>query len=241
MNGSEVAEIAKLQKEAIVIEVDGKSYSPAVLSRVFHDPRPNALIVGGLQGIADYILQNVDEYNIGDLMIHIESHEEVSLITKIQGESNRRTVLVKAIIDSEIRTFGFDTFTNQEVFQIDLRSQIKQSYDRETLLKFISSVKSGKSVETSDDGVTQKVNVKAGISGHLGERSEAPAIVNLVPFRTFREVEQPCSDFLFRIRDGNQGPEFGLFQADGGAWKIDAVESIKKWFVSQKLKVSIIA
>ena len=48
--------------------------------------------------------------------------------------------------------------------------------------------------------------------------------VPLSPFRTFQEVEQPESEFLLRLdEDGN----IGLFEADGGMWKLTARKTIK--------------
>lgn len=53
--------------------------------------------------------------------------------------------------------------------------------------------------------------------------------VKLAPFRTFREVAQPTSEFLIRLQKGSESaiPEIGLFEADGGEWKIDAAENIQ--------------
>ena len=44
------------------------------------------------------------------------------------------------------------------------------------------------------------------------------------------EVEQPESEFLLRVRDGG---EVGLFEADGGMWKLQAKNNIKSFFDNQ--------
>lgn len=55
--------------------------------------------------------------------------------------------------------------------------------------------------------------------------------VPLRPFRTFQEVEQPESEFLLRLdEDGN----IGLFEADGGMWRLTARQTIKA-FLEAKL------
>jgi hypothetical protein len=53
----------------------------------------------------------------------------------------------------------------------------------------------------------------------------------LSPYRTFRELNQPESAFIFRMRGGGEGkaPQCALFEADGGKWKLDAVQAIKLW------------
>ena len=60
---------------------------------------------------------------------------------------------------------------------------------------------------------------------------EVRPYVNMQPFRTFLEVEQPESVFLLRL-DGNGN--VGLFEADGGVWKLEATRNISAYF-EQKL------
>ena len=60
--------------------------------------------------------------------------------------------------------------------------------------------------------------------------------VTLKPYRTFRELDQPASEFIFRVKAGGG---FALFEADGGAWKIDAINAIAAW-LSNRLKTSTV-
>ena len=60
---------------------------------------------------------------------------------------------------------------------------------------------------------------------------EVRPYVNMQPFRTFLEVEQPESVFLLRL-DGNGN--VGLFEADGGVWKLEDTRNISAYF-EQKL------
>ena len=53
--------------------------------------------------------------------------------------------------------------------------------------------------------------------------------VRLRPFRTFLEVEQPESEFLLLV-DADKG--IGLFEADGGVWKLEAKRNIADYFAS---------
>ena len=53
-----------------------------------------------------------------------------------------------------------------------------------------------------------------------------PNPVRLKPFRTFLEINQPESDFIFRMREG-RGVECAIYEADGGAWQIEAMQRIK--------------
>jgi hypothetical protein len=58
------------------------------------------------------------------------------------------------------------------------------------------------------------------------EQVEVKARLSLKPIRTFRELDQPASDFIFRVKNGGG---FALFEADGGAWKIAAINAIAAW------------
>lgn len=75
-----------------------------------------------------------------------------------------------------------------------------------------------------------------------------PNPVNLIPYRTFLEVEQPASDFVFRVSEGRCGaPVFKLVAADGGVWKSQAVANVKAYLVEalkdipDRDKITIIA
>ncbi len=69
--------------------------------------------------------------------------------------------------------------------------------------------------------MSQEVTARQGIA--LSQRVAVKPRVPLRPYRTFLEVEQPESEFLLRLDE--QG-RVGLFEADGGMWKMTAKHSI---------------
>lgn len=86
------------------------------------------------------------------------------------------------------------------------------------------------SVTSEDNGITQTVAARQGVS--LKSYVSVKPRVKLIPFRTFREVEQPASEFLLRVdSDG----EIGLFEADGGAWQLEAKDNVASYFESALL------
>ena len=100
--------------------------------------------------------------------------------------------------------------------------------DRALLLRFAGTVESGSVAEYGDDGVSQKATVKTGIASK-GE-ALVPSPVSLIPYRTFIEIEQPESKFIFRMKqDQYKGIRCALFEADGGAWRITAMSEIKAY------------
>lgn len=71
---------------------------------------------------------------------------------------------------------------------------------------------------------SQKVTVKTGVASVSD--AVVPNPVTLAPYRTFPEVEQPESKFIFRMKEG---PTAALFEADGGAWRNTAILGIKEY------------
>ncbi|VTS32597.1 phage protein [Streptococcus pseudoporcinus] len=71
--------------------------------------------------------------------------------------------------------------------------------------------------------------IKQGVASLV--KAKAPNPVTLRPYRTFAEVEQPASQFIFRI---NQRAEMALFEADGGKWRLDAINNIAN-FLKEEL------
>ena len=57
-----------------------------------------------------------------------------------------------------------------------------------------------------------------------------PNPVELAPYRTFLEVEQPSSSFIFRMKNGPRG---AIFEADGGAWRNQAILNIKEYLTKE--------
>ena len=97
------------------------------------------------------------------------------------------------------------------------------------LLDILSRISKESNVTSKDNGVSQSVEARQGIA--LKENIPVRPRVPLRPFRTFQEVEQPESEFLLRL---NEEGSIGLFEADGGMWKLAARQTIKA-FLEDKL------
>lgn len=111
---------------------------------------------------------------------------------------------------------------------IELQSMYAATGDRDYLLALLSHIDTSQGVSTMDNGVTQEVSVRRGVA--LKEQQTVQPIVHLQPYRTFLEVKQPASDFLLRIdKDGHPA----LYEADGGAWKLEAKRNIAGYLSAQ--------
>lgn len=76
----------------------------------------------------------------------------------------------------------------------------------------------------------QKATVKTGVASKAD--AVVPNPVTLIPYRTFLEVQQPASDFIFRMKSAN-GVQCAIFEADGGAWKNEAMDNIKEYLKNE--------
>lgn len=124
--------------------------------------------------------------------------------------------------------FEYGKFIDHERFCIGLQANFldDEKSDRALVLKFAGTVEDGSVAQYSDDGISQKATVKTGIASK-GD-AIVPNPVKLRPYRTFHEVQQPMSEFIFRMKS-DDGVRCALFEADGGAWENVAMKNIKEY------------
>ncbi|MDD5305117.1 MAG: hypothetical protein PHS14_18620 [Elusimicrobia bacterium] len=239
MDQSYVKEMERLANEGRVVEVGGETYSSLGLKPVFYEPRPEAVTVRTLSGLAGYLKENRDKLKDDELLIHVADHKTAALLSTIKGKDRKRDNFMTARFDGS--TFNFDSFMDSEKFIIAVNSLFLPSKGRDELLAFVSRLKIEDESGITDDGVSQTATVKVGVKGGLVEGAKAPSRVILIPFRTFSEIEQPEGEFVFRMRTQGDGVQLALFEADGGAWKSTAMELIAEWLKREtEGKVSVI-
>lgn len=104
--------------------------------------------------------------------------------------------------------------------------------DKDDVLQFAGTVQDGTVANYGDNGISQSATIKTGILDV--EDRIIPNPVHLMPYRTFIEVEQPTSQFIFRMKSGRgDGVSCALFEADGGAWENEAMQNVKCYLVSE--------
>jgi hypothetical protein len=195
-------------------------------------PVPTILCVSTLTGLVDYLKTNVDALDLSDLLCHVESPTRVSIMSKLHGCFEQRNSYIPA--NARVRSLDFNNFLDAEKFNLWLQScfvdtpitvdgELKAT-DKGLLLKYVGNVRTDAVQTVGDDGISQEVTVKVGIVSVSKVTLPNPA--TLRPYRTFNEVPQPASDFVFRARTG---PEFALIEADNGAWESEAMKSIKEF------------
>jgi len=207
-------------KEPYLTEIEGGNYTDKPLTRITL-PLAEALNVTTLTALLDYLRDNKDELDLSRKMIHVCSPTQVSLISSLNADESRMTFLTSSAITP---TFRFGSFYDSESFNIALQAMFVDADDRAAIIRMAGNLME-EGVKTSiDDGKTQTVVVKTGVK--VVDYESVPNPVTLRPYRTFIEVEQPASKFIFRVREGGQ---LALFEADGGAWRNAAMQNIKDY------------
>lgn len=207
--------------EPKIIKDGSWSYTDANLKRLDNELRADPIGMTTLSGLVDYIKANVDLMT-EKMLVHVISPTEVQLISQLDFDRKRECLVnVKA----EVPEFSYGRFIEAESFVIGIRSKFIQNDGAESILRFAGTVESGTVAKYADDGISQSATVKKGITGK--EVALVPNPVKLRPYRTFTEVQQPESEFVFRMKDYDGTVTCAIFEADGGAWKREAMKNIK--------------
>lgn len=214
--------------ETNITDIDGKKYADKQLIRMDYAPKAKAIKMTTLRSLVDYIKSKADTMS-DQMIVHVVSPTQVNLFSNLDSDRNREYMVE---VHAELPEFPFDRFIGHETFLIGVQSKFVPNTDSDLLLKFAGTVESGTITDYGDDGISQKAIVKTGVASKAD--AVIPSPVRLKPYRTFTEVDQPESDFVFRMKeDKYDGVQCALFEADGGAWKLHAMESIQEYLEEQ--------
>lgn len=195
----------------------------------FQPPSLGAVGVTTLDGLVGLLAAGIDGVPLDAVLVHVQSFKTVSVVARDQDKYGVRRVFVAATL-LEAEGFPYGRFIDQENFNIGLRSQFVPDMNIVSLLTITGNITKQSEARQEDDGVSQRITVKQGIS--LVKDTVPPSRVMLAPYRTFREALQPPSDFVFRVKCSDNGNQCALFEADGGYWKIAAMQNVRTWLAN---------
>lgn len=211
-------------KDLETVEVDGLKYSSRPLHRV-PEAAPTAFTTKSLAGIVELINEEHKHQRLNNLIIHVVEPTQVN-VHSVLREDLGRFHLYSAVAELPSQNFG--RYMPLEEAIIRLKSTFIQTETRDELIKLLGNIKEENVRTSSDDGISQTVAAKTGIA--TVSTVTLPPIIKLAPYRTFIEVDQPEGEFLLRLQNG---PRAALFEADGGAWKIQARKNVKEYFLDK--------
>jgi hypothetical protein len=202
--------------------IEGLPYSHLPIHMV-RTPSVDPVVLHTLDSLVTFIQDNIDGSCCGEVLaIHIESPSKVNLIGPLRDDRSREVfAAVRAELPDQI---VYGRFYDTEDFNISVQSRFVDNPDKKLLLKFTGLIKEENVKQTGDDGISQAIMIRTGVVSV--DQAVVPNPVSLAPWRTFQEVKQPESMFVFRMKDG---PSAALFEADGGAWRLEAIRNIKEY------------
>lgn len=206
-----------------VVEIDGKTYCNKELIRYDSRPMAEPIKASTLTALSEYIWSKNEEMN-ESMILHIVSPTKVKFYSGLDKERKREELFISA---ADVPSYRFDEWYGQERFLIEIQADFEMKGDLSTILKVAGNVEAKTTANYGDDGVSQKTTIKQGIATKMDVIVPNP--VTLFPYRTFLEVNQPQSQFVFRIRDNDGVPYFKLVEAEGGIWKNQAMQNIRDY------------
>lgn len=230
-------QIQKSETEAMntLVEINGvqhywdrNNYQYRPIKPIIPDdePVPEAYVFFTLDGLIEYIKANTEglipEEPETPLILHVVDHDTVKLMSKPSEHRKQRHCIAK--VDAHTPRIIFGDYLDVERFNTQLLSMFIDTPARAELFKVVKSMTKEQGLNTTDDGVSQVITVKQGVTMAANVTFQNP--VPLAPMRTFTEIEQPESNFTLRV---NEDACCALFEADGGAWKNEAVSRIGEY------------
>lgn len=216
-----------------LITVDGNTFTSREVFLPPKDPMPGTLQVHTLQGIVDFI----GKFNKAAIeYIHVKNATEVYVIGALEGRHRARPYYLQATPVAG-KKFSFNAFHDQEVFVIGVQVAFVPTEQRAKLLSIVGNLLNETVINQDDDGVTQKVITRRGVS-MANKPESAPNPITLSPYRTFPEIPQPSSPFILRIKEGCQ---VALFETADHQWELQAIQAIADYLTEKIEGVAIIA
>jgi hypothetical protein len=223
--------------EVDAFSIEDRPYTDKLIYPV-KEPVPDALSVNTLTGFVDFFT-GCEADRGKDAIVQVQHPDHVVLWSPLVGTFCQRKLFVVA--KASPFSFSFGSFIDLESFIIALQSKFVDTEDAGKILKVVGNLTDSEVHTYTDDGVSQGVVAKVGIA--KVDNVPVPRLVKLAPYRTFLEIDQPKSPFLFRMRRGSKDgdpPSCALFEADGGKWKNEAIKGIKAYLAKALPKNTVI-
>lgn len=214
------------------IDVGGNVFTTRNVFLPPAEPQPKTLQLHTLTGFAEFI-NTFDKSKIA--CIHVQDASNVWACGQIVGRHNERAYFARAVRLGAGK-FPFGQYLDQEDFVIGAQAAFVPSETRAKLLSLVGNLIDEAVNNQSDNGITQKVSTRRGIS--LAGVDEVPNPVLLAPYRTFPEIKQPESSFVLRVQKGCQ---VALFETLNKEWELAAIQSIADFLRSKIKDVTILA
>ncbi len=210
-------------RDVELIEHDGVKYSSQQMVK-FPALKADHVTTKSLASIVNLVGSELSHARIANrkIIIQVVGPTMVNVFTTMDDLLDRLKLFMA---EAEIPHLQMNTYIDLEAMNIHLKSCFVPVGERDELIKLLGTVTEEAVKTLSDDGFSQQVTAKTGVASV--SNVVLNPIVKLTPYRTFLEVDQPTGEFLVRMQSGHK---VALFEADGGAWKIETRKRVKAYF-----------
>lgn len=209
-------------------EINGELYVNQNLTKV--KPETCSCIrLTSLCALIDFVRATVEkskEQFSMPLMI-FSSYDTINVRSSLDKNMDRDTL---AEVNPTLPHISFNSWMSMEEFIIQLQTCFVDTPNKMALIELVSNLTDETKVTMTDDGMGQKMTVSKGSS--LKQEVVMQPIVRIVPYRTYKEVDQVETMYLIRAREGG---ELKIIEADGGSWKMEAQHRVSD-FLHEELK-----
>lgn len=227
----------KVGEQEYAVTAEGTLGAPVrALAPQWDKPTLKVITLSEIKALCEAELDDFDAKKVG---LHVANYNTVRLVSLKADEFGRRHVYAQA--EHTIETpFRFGVFTDAEKFLIDFRTSFYFDDEAVKVQSLCSNLESGVSVTLADDGIGQKLEVKAGTSSKSDVQIPGSGI-SLIPWRTFRDASPVSSNFLLRFKTVKDSlPQIALFEVDQ-KWQLDTMQSVAAWLRHHVKGVTVIA
>lgn len=215
-----------------ILNIDGASFSVGTdgdaKEILKYEPRPATITLNSLEALVKLVkTEAIPGCAEWPLYITIPSHNKLLCFTHPVPSLRCDRVTYYDVLATDVPGWDARVQLPFEEAMIALRTRFQATPDTDYTLKLLSDITTGAKITYNDNGIAQSVVTKRGVD--LQANAAIRPIVNLRPYRTFQEVEQPESQFLIRVNE--RGISF--VEADGGMWKLKARNTIKSYLEAE--------
>lgn len=224
-----IEELVNGQVKPEIVEHDGVDYIKTAHGyEQLKKPHTQKIEVNSLDGLVKLIKNHKndvgiedDEYLVDNICLPLIVKVDFNCIEVMSAlnADKSRNYLFEANPMTPRLSIGHNMSAEEMI--ILLSTSFIMTENTEKFINSLSSLRVVEEVEFNDDGVGQTVTAKKGAS--MNAKFQVQPIVKLKPIRTYAEINQVESKFLFRV---NQDGSVCLREADGGQWKYEVQKRI---------------
>lgn len=224
----EFVEFLQNQKKEPVISIDGRNYNVSLNNSLtpIREPERETIKLSSLTSLVSYI-KSGDGFEYELVTVVVSSSSEVVVKSKLFGHWKQTETIAVAEKEFIDRYNFYGKYYSIEEFKIKLMTCFKESQDSRKIISLISKVIDSNLKNIDDDGITQSITIKSGIT-MIGDE-KLPPIVTLIPYCTFSEIEQPERKFLLRGKKSGEELQYAIFEADGREWDYKVRDEIREY------------